>query len=272
MKLTRILALVLCLTMALSLAACGKKAQPAKTADELMNEENQILSAHQELWDKVFLSMDKNVTESVLSTNYGDFLAAALENVKTQFSDKDYAALKEDAAKIRDIEEQISSLPQDDSGTAASTAEAFPQFQGKTLDGEDVDSSLFANNAFTVINFWFNECKPCVAELGELDALNKKVAEQGGEVIGINVGTLDGNQEGIENAKKLLEAKGATYRCVYFDSSSEAGTFALNIQAFPTTIVVDRNGNLVGAPVLGGIDNESNMAMLQANIDQALAG
>ena len=142
----------------------------------------------------------------MLSSNYGDFLAAALENVKTQFSDKDYAALKDDAAKIRDIEEQISKLPQDDAAAAASTAEAFPQFQGKTLDGEDVDSSLFANNAFTVINFWFNECKPCVAELGELDALNKKVAEQGGEVIGINVGTLDDARQ--KAAEKLAEEKG----------------------------------------------------------------
>ena len=147
----------------------------------------------------------------------------------------------------------------------------FPSFTGKDFDGNDVDSSLFEKNAFTVVNFWFNECSPCVGELGDLNELNEKVKEQGGEVIGVNIGALDGNEKTIEAAKKLLEAKGASYRNIYFDASSEAGTFALNILAFPTTYVVDRNGNLVGDPIMGGINNANQMAQLQKNIDAALA-
>ena len=64
-----------------------------------------------------------------------------------------------------------------------------------------MDNSLFAGNAFTVVNFWFNGCKPCVEELDDLNALNEKVKAQGGEVIGINTETLDGNQQGIDAAK-----------------------------------------------------------------------
>ena len=41
--------------------------------------------------------------------------------------------------------------------------------------------------------------------------------------------------------------------------------------AFPTTYVVDRSGNIVGEALLGGIDNEDNMATLQTIIDQVLA-
>ena len=48
--------------------------------------------------------------------------------------------------------------------------------------------------------------------------------------------TLDGNKQGIETAKQLLEMTGANYRNIYFDASSEAGTFALGIMAFPTTL------------------------------------
>ena len=134
-----------------------------------------------------------------------------------------------------------------------------------------MDNSLFAGNAFTVVNFWFNGCKPCVEELDDLNALNEKVKAQGGEVIGINTETLDGNQQGIDAAKKLLETTGASYRNIYFASGSEAGKFALNIMAFPTTYVFDRDGNVVGQPLLGGIDKEENLAALQKNIDAALA-
>ena len=95
--------------------------------------------------------------------------------------------------------------------------------------------------------------------------------KDGGEVVGINVETLDGNKQGIETAKQLLEMTGANYRNIYFDASSEAGTFALGIMAFPTTYVFDRNGRIVGEPLLGGIDNEKNLEMLQKTIDEALA-
>ncbi len=140
---------------------------------------------------------------------------------------------------------------------------AFPKFEGSDLEGNPVDNSLFAGNAFTVVNFWFNGCKPCVEELDDLNALNEKVKAQGGEVIGINTETLDGNQQGIDAAKKLLETTGASYRNIYFASGSEAGKFALNIMAFPTTYVFDRDGNVVGQPLLGGIDKEENLAAIR---------
>ena len=71
-----------------------------------------------------------------------------------------------------------------------------------------MDSSLFADNAFTVVNFWFSGCKPCVAELGDLDKLNQTVKAQGGEVIGINTETLDDNADAIATAKQILQTKG----------------------------------------------------------------
>ena len=139
------------------------------------------------------------------------------------------------------------------------------------LDGNKVDSSIFAENAVTVVNFWFNECKPCVEELSEMNALNDRIKEQGGEVIGVNVGTLDNNEENIATAKQILETKGAKYRNIYFDSDSDAGKFALGVTAFPTTYVIDRNGNIVGEALLGGINNDDNLNTLQSTIDEVLA-
>ena len=245
-----------------------------KTEEQLLAVENDILFANNALWEKVFMSMDKNVNDDMLSSNYGDVLMSAVEGAKDQFSAEEYETLKADAEKIREIEEQIAALAADNPAAQMNDEEqdgAFPQFQGKDLDGNDVDNSLFANNAFTVVNFWFNGCKPCVQELDDLNALNERIKEQGGEVVGINVETLSGNEQGIELAKQILEMTGAKYRNIYFDANSEAGTFALGIMAFPTTYVFDRNGRIVGEPLLGGIDIEQNMETLQKLIDQAVA-
>ena len=244
MNIKRATALALSLSLLLGAAACGKSGSEAA-----------------------------DTGSKTSAKNYGDVLLSAVENCKDKLSDEDYQTLKSDAESIRSIEEQIAALPADDSAGQSETdaASAFPEFTGKDLDGNAVDSSLFANNAYTVVNFWFSGCKPCVAELGELDKLNQTAKQQGGEVIGINTETLVGNADAIASAKDILQTKGATYRNIYFDSSSDAGTFALGIMAFPTTYVFDRNGNAVGEPLLGGIDNADNLAQLQKNIDAALA-
>ena len=285
----KITAITACLIMALSLTACGSQnsqsgqegqssqpAQNTQTADsgsvteqDLLDEENKILSENQELWEKVFGAMDKNVTDSDLSKNYGEFLLDTIEKAKDQFTDEEYETLRAGAEKIRDIENQIAQLPQGDTASDTVSANSFPQFDGYDLDGNKVDSSLFSGNEFTVVNFWFNGCKPCVAELGELDKLNKEISEQGGEVIGINVETLDGDEQNIETAKQILETKGASYRNIYFDSASDAGKFSLGIMAFPTTYVIDKNGNIVGEPLLGGIDSEENLNTLLDTISKA---
>lgn len=147
----------------------------------------------------------------------------------------------------------------------------FPAFDGSDLDGNAVDSGLFAENSFTVINFWFNGCIYCIEEFGELNTLNEQIRSQGGEVIGINVETLDGNEEAIALAKELLASEGAYYRNIRFDPYSEAGSFAATIMAYPTTLVVDRTGDIVGTAVVGGIDYEENMRALQSCIDEAIA-
>ena len=148
----------------------------------------------------------------------------------------------------------------------------FPAFEGKDLDGNTVKSDeLFSGNTVTVVNFWFTTCNPCVGELADLDALNKKLAEKGGALIGVNTFTLDGDEAAISEAKDVLAKKGATYQNVYFASDGEAGKFTGNIFAYPTTYVVDRNGNIVGEPIVGAITEKKQAETLQKLIDQALA-
>ena len=151
------------------------------------------------------------------------------------------------------------------------SAVKFPAFEGKDLDGNPVTSELFKNNAVTVVNFWFSACAPCIGELSELDELDQMLQEKGGAVIGINADTIGGDESMIMEAKSILEKKGAKYQNIYFPADSEAGKLTYSITAFPTTMVVDRNGNIVGEAILGGINNETQMKVLQDLIDETLA-
>ena len=315
MNAKKILALLLGAMMLLALAACGAKDDDkaadmngnntemtgeAKNAEEalamhkeLMAQENALLSEKTELWEKVFMAADKGMTMQEDGKNYGDFLLDTVEAAKEQFTDKEYAWLKESATEISNIENKLTELEEKypeimqksmdgdmsmPAGSDTSTPpddgsmQKFPAFEGKDLDGNTVKSDeLFSGNTVTVVNFWFTTCNPCVGELAELDALNKELAEKGGSLIGVNTFTLDGDEAAISEAKDVLDKKGATYQNVYFDSDGEAGKFTTNIFAYPTTYVVDRNGNIVGEPIVGAITEKKQAETLQKLIEQALA-
>ena len=292
MKMKKLTALLLATLMVLSLAACGAKGdskaensgetatteEAAATYKSLMDRENEILSENTELWEKVFLAADKGMTMQEDGKNYGDFLLDTIESAKDQFSDEEYALLKKSAQEISEIENKLTELEKqhpeilNEETDANGDVQKFPSFEGKDLDGNEVKSDeLFSANAVTVVNFWFTTCSPCVGELGELDALNKELADKGGALIGVNAFTLDGDETAIADAKDVLAKKGATYQNVYFDSSSPAGAFTANIFAFPTTYVVDRNGNIVGEPIVGAITEKNQAETLQSLIDQAIA-
>ena len=307
MKFKKFTALLLAALLVLSLAACGtkdndKKADMSsndsamtdepKNAEEalalhkeLLERENAILSENTELWEKVFMEADKGMVMIEDGKNYGEFLLDTVEAAKEQFTDKEYTWLKESATEISNIENKLTALEEtypeivDDAMNGNMMAapddgsmQKFPAFEGKDLDGNMVKSDeLFSGNAVTVVNFWFTTCNPCVGELAELDALNKELAGKGGALIGVNTFTLDGDEAAISEAKDVLAKKGATYQNVYFASDGEAGKFVTNIFAYPTTYVVDRNGNIVGDPIVGAITEEKQAETLQKLIDQALA-
>ena len=103
-----------------------------------------------------------------------------------------------------------------------------------------------------------------------MDSLNQEFSKKDGAVIGVNSFTLDSNQTAIDEAKAVLQKKGATYQNIYFDSNSEAGKFVTNVYAFPTTYVVDRNGCIVGDPIVGAVTEEAQKKALEELIDKAL--
>ena len=260
---------------------------------ELLERENALLSENTELWEKVFMEADKGMAMIEDGKNYGDFLLDTVEAAKEQFTDKEYEWLKESATEISNIENKLTALEEkypeivqqsmdgDMSMPAGSdtsnppddgSMQKFPTFEGKDLDGNTVKSDeLFSANAVTVVNFWFTTCNPCVGELSELESLHQELTKKGGGVIGINSFTLGGDEAAISEAKSVLSKKGVTYPNVYFPAQGEAGKFVENVFAYPTTYVVDRNGNIVGDPIVGAITDKSQMESLNNLINKALS-
>ena len=267
----------------------GTKDEATALHQKLMEQENAILSQNSALWEKVFLSANKAMIED--GGNYGDFLLKTIDGAKDQFKADELKLLNEGAEQIREIEKKLAVLEQKFPGCGKKPSDGdmsvpaengkptekgdpmkFPAFDGKDLDGNEVKSStLFAGNTVTVVNFWFTTCSPCVGELADLEALNKQLTEKGGAVVGINSFTLDGDKAAISEAKDILAKKGVSYQNIWFDAKSEAGKFTSGLYSYPTTYVVDKNGNIVGEPIVGAITAKKQAETLQKLIDQAIA-
>ena len=298
MKLKKVIAASLAISVLFAFTGCGNSSSTTNTkqesssttetgsADELnekrndlYQQENQLFVDHKDAWDKAFGLMNKNTAGDTKNENYADVLASTVESNKDSFSEEEYETLSKDIETIRGIEEEIAKLEKESAASESSdnassksdeSTGVFKGFKGKDLDGNDVDDSLFAKNKVTVVNFWFSGCKPCVGELSKLNELNEKLKEMGGEVVGINTDTLDNNEAGIKEAKEILKAQGASYKNLTFDSNSTVGKYAGNIMAFPTTVLVDKDGNIVGEPFMGGIDDQSNYDQLMKQIQSVL--
>ena len=298
MKLKKVIAASLAISVLFAFTGCGNSSSTTNTKqesssttetgstdelnkklDDLYQQENQLFADHKDAWDKAFGLMNKNTDGDAKNENYADVLASTVESNKDSFSEEEYETLSKDIETIRGIEEEIAKLEKESAASESSdnassksdeSTGVFKGFKGKDLDGNDVDDSLFAKNKVTVVNFWFSGCKPCVGELSKLNELNEKLKEMGGEVVGINTDTLDNNEAGIKEAKEILKAQGASYKNLTFDSNSTVGKYAGNIMAFPTTVLVDKDGNIVGEPFMGGIDDQSNYDQLMKQIQSVL--
>lgn len=312
MKLKKLAMTIAVFGLILSLGACGKKDTPAQSEsgqavpageagmptsapdqgentgaeaeiNKLSQEENEIFAKDKELWDKVFLSANKNSNMIGDGTNYGEFLKATIKSAKDKFSDAELKILNEGAEKIIEIENKIAELKKQapasqGNGQAAGSdtsadikkGDKFPAFKGKDLDGKDVDSDFFSKNAVTVMNFWFSTCNPCIGELDELEAMSKDLKAKGGELVGVNSFTLDHEKDAVAEAKDILKKKNVTYRNISFPSNSEAGKYVQNIMSFPTTIVIDRQGNIIGDPIMGSVAEGKQHEELMNRINKVL--
>ncbi|UZJ43484.1 TlpA family protein disulfide reductase [Marinimicrobium sp. C6131] len=121
-------------------------------------------------------------------------------------------------------------------GFAASAyAEKAPDFTLKSDSGENVRLEE-QRGKVVMINFWASWCAPCRKEMPLLEELHDRYEQAGFTLFGVNV------EQNPEAAQKFLDDVGVTFPILY-DPDSTASR-AYQVSAMPTTVMVDRDGNV----------------------------
>lgn len=132
---------------------------------------------------------------------------------------------------------------------SASQLGKLSQFSATTLDGKTFTEKDLAKNDLTVLNFWMTGCKPCIEEMPQLAALEKKLPKN---VQLATVCLMAENDE--ETVKAILEKAGFTGTTL-LAGDGDYKALCDNVTATPTTVLVDSEGNLIGDEILGSSDD-----------------
>lgn len=121
------------------------------------------------------------------------------------------------------------------------------------------------------LNFWATWCPPCKAEMPDIQKLYEKSATEGEDaVIVLGVAAPNMGQEGSEEEiAAFMEEKGYTYP-VLMDTEGELFN-SYGIMSFPTTFMIDRDGNVFGY-VSGMLSADMMDSIVRQTLDGKMEG
>ena len=120
-------------------------------------------------------------------------------------------------------------------------------FQTIDLDGNTVNSAdVFAQNEITLVNLWATWCPHCIEELPDLAQIHQQLQGIGCGVVGLL--SDDSDPETLADAREILADAGVTYPCIVMP---EGGSDLFPTNGLPCSYFVNRNGEIVGAPIEG---------------------
>ncbi|MEJ8555249.1 TlpA family protein disulfide reductase [Tepidibacter sp. Z1-5] len=144
----------------------------------------------------------------------------------------------------------------------------LPKFETQTISGEKITSDIFKNHDITMINVFATWCSPCVAEMPALGELYKELPENV-NLVGICIDTRDDKNE-VKLARKIMRNSRAEFDVIIPNEELEKKFLSL-VDALPTTIFVDSQGNIVGEVIVGaGSDKDKLIKHYKEEIDKRL--
>lgn len=143
--------------------------------------------------------------------------------------------------------------------------EPFPEFSETDTNGNAVTSDIFADYDAThrqLLEQWLRHLHCRDAGAGRAV---QEFKEQNINLIGVGADSGE-SEEQLATARKILEEKGVTYLNISPDSDNDFyKDFISEITGYPTTYIVDRDGNIIGAPIIGNVKDQ--MDTLQNRLD-----
>lgn len=153
---------------------------------------------------------------------------------------------EKDQKELRELIDNISQLKENIDITERSVASSeIPDFETNTFSGETFTKKDFSNYDLTMINIWASWCGPCIAEMSDLQELKEMLPEN------MNMITLNADaNENEEISREILEKNNATFETLIPDEVLTREILS-SVQAFPTTIFINSEGEIVGEKIMG---------------------
>ena len=123
----------------------------------------------------------------------------------------------------------------------------FGNFKVETLDGNEVTDKIFEEAELTMVNIWGTFCGPCINEMPALGEISREYEGKGFQIVGL---ISDVTEAGDETALQIVEETQADYVHMVASEDHQKGILKY-INTYPTTIFVDKDGNVVGEIQVG---------------------
>ncbi|MGL5256211.1 MAG: TlpA family protein disulfide reductase [Proteocatella sp.] len=214
-------------------------------------------------WEDVKSRYTKNIEVSKYKKDsyyiaYNDTLP------KTELSEKDKTDINILIGSVEALKNNIMIYPADKVELEAS----LNKFTSIDMSGKEVTQDIFKEYDITMVNIWTTWCGFCVEEMPALQELYSQLPEN------VNMISIcaDASEE-AETANKILQDSKAEFTTIQGNDELNK-TLLDNIQGYPTTIFVDKDGNIVGEPQVGAPESdeakivEAYMTLINKNLSE----
>ena len=175
--------------------------------------------------------------------------ASAAES-KTSSANSGSSSTKSTTSSANSSSSAASSAKEGSTASAGTEAgkEKFPSFETTDTKGNKITEKIFADKDITMVNVWGTFCGPCINEMPELQKIYESLPKNA-NLIGIVADVPEGMKDGVDNANYIEKQTGVKYTNLTLSDS--LSSFAKRFYAVPSTIFVDKNGNIIGELVMG---------------------
>lgn len=146
-----------------------------------------------------------------------------------------------------------------DATVGTKKGDTAPDFTLKTSDGKTVKLSDYRGQK-VILNFWATWCPPCREEIPDMVKFYENYKDKGIVILGVNLTTAERSPGGVP---QFLKDYNISYP-VLMDEKGDVGDRQYNVNAIPTTYILDSNGKIT--EVITGPMTYTSMETVTKNI------
>lgn len=237
--------------VSLDLAAIVSSSNPSATQDAAMAELTDVLGEQSNSdWETFTTDAGQTLWLKRYCRDGGPRISGTPTPEQREGLTAMYLGLDQQLAQIEMVKPKL--------GAASKTV----SFSTVDLNGNPVDSSVFAIAEYTMINVWASYCAACVGEMTELMQMDEELENV--QIITILADAFSPEDEAAEDARQIVQKLNLTLPVYLFNAGIDA---QFPCRYVPTSFLVDREGNPVGASCVGAVGVDNYKAWIQSCIE-----